>query len=137
MTFEKTAHPFAVEMKTHFAMRTALATVLWGVRFFFRITSDKEQIGDLVLHKVISSVIPHPFFVAKNHFAPIVFAMIMTEIFHFTSLEAATFARVEMEHVVLPGIFRHSVAYNFRQEHGLLRCRGRRKRLLSKEASGW
>jgi len=68
--------PFTMEMQPHFTMRASLGA-LRGFRLVLGVASDKEQLRDLILDKMVTSMIPHTIFMPKDHFAAIVFAMVM------------------------------------------------------------
>lgn len=110
-------------MEANFTMRTSLGT-FWSLGLVFRVSSDKEQLGDLILNEVIAAMISNTVFVSEDHFTPIVFTMVMSEVFDFAALKSAAFTRIKMKDVVLPSIIGHPLSNDFRQEHGLARHGG-------------
>jgi hypothetical protein len=85
-----------MEVKSaNFTMWTSLGTIR-GVWFVLGITTDKEQIRDLILDEVISAMFSNSILMAEHHFATIIFTVVVTEFLNFATLEAATFTRVKV-----------------------------------------
>ena len=91
---------------THFAMRAAIGA-FGSIGFILGVAPHKEQIRNLILNKVVSTMITNPVLMPKNHFTPVVLAMVVTEVFDFAALETAAFAGIKMKHIRLPGVIRH------------------------------
>ena len=83
-----------MKVQSGFSVCTRIRT-FW-FRFILRIASDKKQLGNLILHKMIPSMFPDTILVPENHFAPIIFAMIMGQILDFAPLKSATFTGIKM-----------------------------------------
>ena len=93
----------------HFAMRTAIGA-FGSIGFILGVAPHIEQVRYLILNEVVASMITNPVLMPKNHFTPIVLAMVVTEVFNLAALEAAAFAGIKMKHVCLPGVLRYPLS---------------------------
>ena len=50
------------------------------------VTSSKEEVSQLILDKMVSPVLPDTILMPKYHFATVVFAVVMAQIFYFAAL---------------------------------------------------
>ena len=103
-------------VSAHFPMGASIWTFR-SIGLILRVTTHKKQVGDLILNEVVSSMVSDSVFMSKHHFAAIIFAMVMTEVFDFAALEAAAFTGIKMKHIGLPGILGHPLPDHFGEQH--------------------
>ena len=65
-----------MKVQSGFTVHARIRT-FWKFRFIFRIASDKKQLGNLILHKMIPAMFPDSVFMPENHFAPSIKNFIM------------------------------------------------------------